>query len=102
MSQYPPQFPPGRPAYDHPKATTILVMGILGLVLCQVLGPFAWSMGSKALREIDASQGTLGGRETVNIGRILGIVSTVLLGLGILAVLLVLVLAVAGTMTTST
>lgn len=101
MSQYPPQFPPGRPVQDHPQATTILVLGILGLVLCQVLGPFAWSMGSKALREIDASQGMLGGRETVNIGRILGIVATVLLGLAILAFMLVLVVAVAGTVSTA-
>ncbi len=101
MSQYPQQFPPGRPSHDHPQATTILVMGILGLVLCQVLGPFAWSMGNKALREIDASQGLLGGRETVNIGRILGIVATALLGLGIVAILLVLVVAVLGTVTTA-
>ena len=34
-------------------------------MLCQVLGPFAWSMGNKALREIDASNGQLGGRDTV-------------------------------------
>src|SRR3989337_708455 len=84
MSQYPPQFPAGRPQQDHPKATTILVLGICGLALCQVLGPFAWSMGNKALREIDASNGQLGGRDTVNVGRILGIIATVFLGLGVL------------------
>ena len=84
MSQYPPQFPVGRPQQDHPQATTILILGICGLVLCQILGPFAWSMGNKALREIDASQGQLGGRDMVNIGRILGIVATVILGLALL------------------
>ncbi len=85
MSQYPPQFSYGRPQQDHPQATTILILGICGLVLCQILGPFAWSMGNKALREVDASQGQLGGRDMVNVGRILGIVATVLMILGFLA-----------------
>lgn len=98
MSQYSSSPPPyGQPQQDHPQATTILILGICALVLCQVLGPFAWSMGNKALREIDASQGTqapLGGRDTVNVGRILGMVSTILLGLAIVVVVLVVVGAV--------
>src|SRR3954467_7957719 len=81
MSQYPPP-PPFRPQ-DHPQTTTILILGILGLIGCGVLGPFAWSMGNKALREIDASNGQLGGRDTVNVGRILGIIATILLGVGL-------------------
>ena len=39
---------------QHPQGTTILVLGILSLVVCGILGPFAWSMGNKALREINA------------------------------------------------
>ena len=85
MSQYPPQFPYGPPVRDHPQATTILVLGILSLVVCGVLGPFAWVMGSRALHDIDASQGSLGGRSSVNAGRICGIIATVLLVLGVLA-----------------
>jgi len=90
MSQHPSTPPPFRPQ-DHPQTTTILILGILGLVACGVLGPFAWSMGNKALREIDASNGQLGGRDTVNVGRILGIIATILLGVG-LAFVVVLVL----------
>ena len=101
MSQYPPQFPVGRPQQDHPQSTTILILGICGLVLCQVLGPFAWSMGNKALREIDASQGQLGGRDMVNIGRILGIVATVLLGLALLAIVLLIGVAAISTTASS-
>lgn len=102
MSQYPPAPPPfSAPRPDHPQTTTILILGICGLVLCQVLGPFAWSMGNKALREIDASQGQLGGRDTVNVGRILGIVATALLLLGILAVLFFVVLGIGLATTTS-
>ena len=80
MSQYPTPPPPHH-VPDHPQTTTILILGICGLVLCQVLGPFAWSMGNKALREIDASNGQLGGRDTANVGRILGMIATIILGL---------------------
>jgi uncharacterized membrane protein YjgN (DUF898 family) len=68
---------------DHPKATTSLVLGILGVVLCQVLSPFAWVTGKRTLAEIDASQGRLGGRGQAQTGYVLGIVGTVLLGLGL-------------------
>ncbi|HET6626974.1 MAG TPA: hypothetical protein VFG63_11355 [Nocardioidaceae bacterium] len=80
---YAPQAPM-QYAPDHPKATTVLVLGILGLVVCGVIAPFAWSMGKKTLDEIDASQGTLGGRGAANAGYILGIVGTILLGLAVL------------------
>jgi hypothetical protein len=87
MSQYPPTPPPYNAPRDHPQTTTILILGILGLAVCQVLGPFAWSMGNKALREIDASNGQLSGRDTTNVGRILGIVATAILVLGVVFVL---------------
>ena len=87
---YQTQYPP-----DHPKATTSLVLGILGVVLCQVVAPFAWVMGKRTLDEIDASQGTVGGRGAAQAGYILGIVGTVLLGLGIIFAVIWIVFAVA-------
>ncbi|MEU4340073.1 DUF4190 domain-containing protein [Nocardia sp. NPDC023852] len=101
---YPPQPPPyGYPAYgaygaqpDHPQATTILILGILSLVLCQLVGPFAWVMGKRALNEIDASGGAIGGRGNVNAGYICGIIATVLLILSLSVVVLVVVLGVLG------
>ena len=101
MSQYYESSSYPMPPRNHPQATTILVLGILGLLLCGVLGPFAWSMGNKALREIDASQGQLAGRETVNIGRILGIITTVLLVLGIVVLVAFVVLGLAVGVSTS-
>ena len=83
----PPQFAPPPP--NHPQATTALVLGILGLVVCGVLAPFAWSTGAKAVREIDASGGQWGGRSEANAGRICGIVGTVLLAGGLAMLLLV-------------
>jgi hypothetical protein len=67
-----------------------LVLGVLGLLLCQILGPVAWAIGRRAVAEIDASNGTLGGRGAAQAGMVMGIISTVLLGLA-LVVLLVLV-----------
>jgi hypothetical protein len=63
----------------HPQATTVLVLGILGIVVCQVLGPVAWVMGNRVVAEIDAAGGRVGGRTEATVGRVLGIVSTCLL-----------------------
>ena len=80
----------GQPGYgqgygqqDHPKATTALILGILSVVLCSVLGPFAWRIGKRAVDEIDASGGRLTGRGSANAGYILGIIGTVLLVLAL-------------------
>jgi hypothetical protein len=106
-----PQSPygaPYQPAYaggmvpDHPSATTSLVLGIIGLVgvvlcggLTLVLSPAAWVVGAKAVREIDAAPGRFGGRDRAQTGKILGIIGTVLLALGVLAIIAFLVFAVA-------
>jgi hypothetical protein len=82
------QQPYGQPpvgyAPDHPKATTSLILGILGIVVCGIIAPFAWQSGRRTLAEIDASQGQLGGRGAAQAGYVLGIIGTVLLGLGLL------------------
>ncbi len=84
----PPQFPQESGAYpEASQATTILVLGIIGVVLCQFLGPVAWIMGNNELQAIDAGRRAPENRGTANAGRILGIISTVLLALGILALI---------------
>ncbi len=101
--QYPPQGGAyGQPGYGapwqppkHPQSTTVLVLGILGLVLCQVMAPIAWYMGNNALKEIDADPSRYGGRSEVNTGKILGIVGTVVLILSILFVIVYFVFIVA-------
>ncbi len=109
--QPPGQQPPGQQPYgyqpygasraiEHPQGTTVLVMGILSIVVCGVLGPIAWGMGNKAMREIDANpQITYSNRGNVNAGRICGIVGTVLMVLGILA--FIVVIAAASSMSTT-
>jgi drug/metabolite transporter (DMT)-like permease len=80
----PPQGGYAQQTQDHPQATTSMVLGIVGLICCGFVAPFAWIMGKKAVDEIDASQGRLGGRGQAQAGKILGLVGTVLLVLGVL------------------
>jgi hypothetical protein len=97
---YAPQYPVYRLA-DHPKATTALVLGLVGIVgglTCYVplvLGPWAWGIGRRAVKEIDADPQRFGGRSQAMTGYVLGIISTVLLVLGILALVAFLVFAFA-------
>jgi TRAP-type C4-dicarboxylate transport system permease small subunit len=93
---YPPPPPGGYqpPQQDHPRATMSLILGILGLVICGVIAPFAWNMGKKTMNEIDASGGQLGGRGMAQAGYIMGIIGTVLLALGVLFFLIAIPLGV--------
>ncbi len=81
--------------YDQ-KATTVLVLGILGLVFCGVLGIIAWVQGNNLRDEAKAA----GYPEPSNgqIGRILGMVATGLMAAGLVLMLVwfVFVIALAG------
>jgi len=98
---YAPGYGPGgvpQWAPDHPDSTTVLILGILGMAVCQALAPFAWIKGSRVKKEIDESGGRYAGRSQVQVGYILGIVGTCLLGLyalGFLLYLTVVIIAVA-------
>ena len=76
-------YPAGPP--NASNAVTALVLGILGIVLCPLLGPVAWSLGRKGEMEIDSSGGAVGGRGLATAGKILGMVGTFFLVLLILA-----------------
>jgi hypothetical protein len=75
---------------DHKGAKTSLVLGIISVVsvvtalFCCVTipgvfcAPFAWVVGARATREIDASPGVYGNRGAAQTGMIMGIVCTAL------------------------
>lgn len=89
----PPGFSPygGNPlgTREHPNGTAVLVLGILSLVLCQLLGPIAWIMGSKARREMKAeSHVTWSNSGTITAGWVCGIVATGFIIAGIAALVL--------------
>lgn len=72
----------GTPAREHPQATTVLVLGILGLFM-GITAPFAWFLGSQARREVAANPGRWAPSSSLTIGWALGVGVTLL---GILAV----------------
>ena len=81
-----PPTPPGAPYPEQSQATTALVLGILSIVLCQLLGPVAWKLGSDEIRAITEGRRPSGGLGLAQAGRICGIVGSCLLGLAILFV----------------
>ena len=89
----PPGQPYGAPPPNSGKAVTALVLGILGIVVCQVLGVAAIIVGKQANDEIAASGGRLGGDGLAKAGIILGWVAVALLI--VTAVILFLLVALA-------
>jgi uncharacterized Tic20 family protein len=77
---------------EDSQATVALVLGILGLVLCQILGPIAWVMGNNEVNAIDAGKRNPANRSTAQAGKILGIIGTVFLIIGVAVLLILLVI----------
>src|SRR5690349_9936515 len=96
---YPP--PPNHGNWGPPpqqtsgNATAALVLGICGLVICPIVcSILALVFAGKAYSEIDYSGGRLGGRGMAQAGKILGWVGLGLWGLGILAYIAFIVIAI--------
>lgn len=104
----PPPPPPGSggptPGYgygyplrrDHPQATTALILGIIGLVACQLLSPVALVVGRRAMNQIDRDPEAYGGRGMATAGFVLGIIGTAFLALALAFLVLVIVVAIVG------
>lgn len=79
------------------RGTMILVLGILGIVLCFIPGIIAFFMGGKDLEEMRNGTMDPSGEQLTKIGRICGIIGTILQVGGILLwIVLVVLLGVAG------
>ena len=76
-------IPPAPPPYAEPKpssrATTAMVLGILGFVCCQFCAPFAWYMGQQELKAIKGGQSPAAGQGFATAGMVLGVIGSVLL-----------------------
>jgi hypothetical protein len=84
----PPPAPAGS-APTHGKATTAMVLGIVGIAFCPLICSVpAIVIGTRARREIDASAGRLGGRAQATSGIVLGWVGAALVVGFLLLVLL--------------
>ena len=98
----PPPLPPGPPAGpwatpppNSGKAVAALVLGILGIVSCQVLGIVAIVLGRQANDEIAVSGGRLGGEGFAKAGVIMGWVAVALLALTLVGFIFFFVIAAA-------
>ncbi|GAA1874544.1 DUF4190 domain-containing protein [Lapillicoccus jejuensis] len=78
--------PYGVPAANNTKAIVSLVLGIVGILLCGLLGPVALILGRQAKSEIAVSNGAQKGAGMAQAGFILGIVATVFLVIQIIYV----------------
>ena len=68
-----------RPIRTHGKATAALVLGICSLFCCGIItGLIAISLGTTAIKEIDASRGRIGGRGLAKAGIVIGAIGAVL------------------------
>lgn len=61
------------------NGVTLIIMGALSIICCPILGPVTWFLSNQAL-----TSGTADDASQVNIARILGIIGTVFLVLGII------------------
>jgi hypothetical protein len=61
------------------RGPLILVLGIVSLVAIQILGPVAWLLGNADLKEMRAGRMDPAGESQTNIGRVLGMIATLLM-----------------------
>ncbi|MDF1811802.1 MAG: hypothetical protein P1V20_06295 [Verrucomicrobiales bacterium] len=75
------------------RGTTVLVLGILGLVACPICGIIAWVMGNKDLAAMAAGQMDREGEGNTKVGKICGIIATILWILGMIAWVLMMIVS---------
>jgi hypothetical protein len=82
-----PSRPPTQVQYatqvEPHRGTLILVFGILGLVVCMPFGIAAWVMANTDLQSMEAGRMDRTGEGLTKAGKILGIISVVILIVGI-------------------
>ncbi len=71
---------------EQSQATMVFVLGLLGMLVLPLLAPFAWSMGTRELKAIEAGRRPPGNRQLARIGQILGITMSLLLALFVVLV----------------
>lgn len=66
----------------------ILALGLVSLIACPVVGPFAWVMGSNDLRAMDEGRMDPEGKQLTQAGKIIGLVATIILTIQIVLLVL--------------
>lgn len=74
---------PGR-HLEPDRGGAVLTLGILGILICAPLGIVAWVMGANDLAKMRRGEMNNAGYGTTQAGMILGIIGTILFGIGLL------------------
>ena len=77
-------FPEAIAYPEKSQASTALVLGILGIVCCGPLAVVAWIMANKELEGIASGHRNPQNEGTAKAAKVVGIVGTVLLGIGLI------------------
>ena len=85
---------------ERSQATTALVLGIVGIFFT-VVAPFAWKFGHDELKAIDEGRRPPDGHGKATAGRILGIIGTVFLVVGLVVLALVMAFVIPVSVTSS-
>ena len=85
---------------ERSRATTALVLGIVGIFFT-VVAPFAWKFGHDELKAIDEGRRPPDGHGQATAGRILGIIGTVFLVVGLVVLALVIAFVIPVSVTSS-
>ena len=78
------------------RGQTILILGVVALAFVHLIGPFVWWMGAVDLRKMREGRMDRRGESDTRIGYILGIISTVLVAIGLLCALLIFAMFIFG------
>lgn len=84
MSTALPPAIPSAAGQQSSKATMAVVFGVLGIVCCGLLAPVAWYLATEELKGIDAGRLSEANRGMAQVAKILGIIGSILLVLGLL------------------
>lgn len=84
-----------RAHYDEPhRGGLMLALGIIGLVVCPIVGIAAWVMASNDLRAIEEGRMDPEGKQFTQVGKILGIVASILFALQAVLMLVYIVVVI--------
>ena len=84
--------------YAYPEASQgvlALVLGIVGLFVIQLVAPFAWIVSNRELRGIEAGRRDPTNRGLAVAGKVMGIIGTILLAIGIVVAVVAIIVLVA-------
>jgi hypothetical protein len=84
------------------QAVLAFVLGIIGLLVFQPLAPFAWVIANREIRGVDAGRRNPSNRGLAVAGKVMGIIGTIFLILGIIIFVVVIILIVHAATSSST